>query len=62
MRPRTRTLLELPRSPLALEAELVRLERELEHAPPGRRRRILSMERRRAIIRRDAIRRGLAVS
>lgn len=53
--PRTPGLLTLPSSRPALEADVARLERELGHAPPGRRRRVLALERRRAVIALDRI-------
>lgn len=60
MRPRTRDLLPLPSSTPALEAEAARLERELGRLPSGAARRHLALERRRVVIRLDALRRGWA--
>lgn len=50
MAKRMRGLLPVPPSRPARVAELERLERELGHAPPGRARRVLAIERRRVLV------------
>jgi hypothetical protein len=47
---KTHGLLPVPASRPAQLAELQRLERELEHTPAGRRRRVLAIERRRVLV------------